>query len=249
MANDPKVLYGVPPLQTGGIFSAGDFMAVSSGAVGTAIALAIAAANAAGGGLVVIPANFPAGGVIAGLGANTFLDDYRPAGLVWGPGTASPGMALVGPIVLDTVSLSSPAGASPALKTANIPAAALVAGGAGPGRGVRFTTSGTFANNANAKTINFTLGGGSSIFGTALTATTSTANSWRIEGEIYVRAAAGTVIISAKGFQGPGTPTWTIADVQQASLTFTGAIALAFAGTQTSAADIIQDFLVIDYAN
>lgn len=141
-------------------------------------------------------------------------------------------------VAVDIVSLSSPAGATPALKSFALPAATLSVIGM---RGVRIRAWGTLANNANAKTILIKFGATTLI---TVTGTASTTNTWHIDAVVYVRTAV-TQIAHAFGAQGPGTPTFVTLDSTPGE-TLSGAISIACSGTQTAAADIIQDGLTVD---
>lgn len=164
--------------------------------------------------------------------------------------TANPGQSSTFPVGLtstgtvpmfagvDIVSLNSLAGATPALKSFAIPAGALSTTGF---RGLRVRGSGSFANNANAKTVLLKFGGTTVA---TVTATASVANTWMIEGTVWVRTAT-TQICQAFGTNSPGTPTFVSTNVTAAE-TLSGAITLAFTGTQTSAADIVQDEMIVE---
>lgn len=140
--------------------------------------------------------------------------------------------------VVDVTSLSSPAGATPALKSVTLPAGALSTTGF---RGVRVRAWGTFANNASAKTVLVKFGATTLV---TVTATVSTANTWEIDAVVYVRTAT-TQTGLGRGSQGAGTPTFVALDTAPGE-TLANAIAIACSGTQTSAADIIQDGFTVD---
>jgi hypothetical protein len=141
---------------------------------------------------------------------------------------------------VDAASLSSPSGGTPNLKAFIVPGGVL---GAATFRGFRFEASGSFANNVNAKTITVAFGG--SAAQTCVAATASTANAWCVRGGVWVRSAT-SVVLWAQGTQGSGTPSAGAVDLAVTSLTLTNALTLQFAGTQTAAADIIQDMLAVD---
>lgn len=140
---------------------------------------------------------------------------------------------------VDVTSLSSPAGGTPALKSFAMPAGALSTSGF---RGVRIQAWGSFANNASAKTVLIKFGATTLI---TVTATVSVANSWSIEASVWVRTAT-TQTACGRGMQGAGTPTFVTLDSSPGE-TIANSISIACSGTQTSAADIIQDGFIVDY--
>lgn len=158
-----------------------------------------------------------------------------------GPVTFPAGLALTGTLPMyinvDVTSLNSVAGGTPDLKTFTLPAGLLSATGC---RGLLYEAWGSFANNANAKTVVPKFGGTSLI---TVTATASTANVWRVNGSIWVRTAT-TQHATAFGIQGTGTQTLLPAAAAPAE-TLSGSIVFKCTGTQTSAADIIQDGFII----
>lgn len=166
-----------------------------------------------------------------------------PAGVTAGPVTFPAGLTVTGTLpmvgVVDIVSLNSPAGATPALKSFTLPAGLLSTVGF---RGVRIRAWGTFANNASAKTVLVKFGATTLV---TVTATVSTANTWDISAEVYVRTATTQTGIG-RGAQGAGTPTFVTLDTAPGE-TLANTIAIACSGTQTSAADIIQDGFTIDF--
>lgn len=163
------------------------------------------------------------------------------SGVLVGLGGANiaPQATFVGSLLVDPVSLSSPAGATPALKSFVVPAGALTLA---LGRGLRIRASGSFANNANAKTVVVKYGATTIL---TITATVSVANVWYFDVFVLVRTATSQ-ICGGFGAQGAGTPTFVVADAT-AGETIANAITIAVSGTQTSAGDIVQDCLIVDY--
>jgi hypothetical protein len=141
-------------------------------------------------------------------------------------------------IAANFVSLNSPTGATPQLQQQSFPAATFNGTGVGLSAGIVVAGWGTFANNASAKTVVLNIGGAAIA---TVTATASTANSWFMLGfsGFSLNAAQSSVAI---GFQGPGTPTFVVVNPAATAINLTTtAYVVSFTGTQTTAADIIQN--------
>jgi hypothetical protein len=146
--------------------------------------------------------------------------------------------------VMDTIyanftSLSSPTGATPQLMQNSFAATTFMgASNVGLSAGLMIAGWGTFANNASAKTVVLNVGGG--VVAT-ITATVSTANSWFSLGfSGFTSNTAQTSV--ALGFQGPGTPTFVVVNPAATAINLTTtAFVVSYTGTQTTAADIIQN--------
>jgi hypothetical protein len=149
--------------------------------------------------------------------------------------------------VLDTIyanftQLSSPTGATPQLMQVSFAAATFNAASVGISVGLLTVGWGTFANNASAKTVVLNLGGSAV---NTVTATASTANAWLHLGftGITSNAAQNSVAV---GFQGNSTPTFALGNPASTTINLTTtAFVASFTGTQTTAADILQNGMLV----
>lgn len=152
--------------------------------------------------------------------------------------------------VADTIfanftALNSPAGGTPTLMSTTFPATTFNGTGVGLSIGLLTAGWGTFANNAAAKTVKINLGtSGSETLVNTITATASQANAWFMLAFTGITSNAVQTNV-AFGYQGTATPTSTAGVAGTTTNLTSGVFSVLFNGTQTSAADIIQNGLVV----